>query len=37
MKKYNELIKEEIDKINDEKFLKFIYNLIQSFKRIWGY
>lgn len=26
-----------VDDINDEKLLKFIYSIISSFKRKWGY
>lgn len=33
---YRQKIKELIDNSNDERFLKFIYELIISFKKKWG-
>lgn len=35
-KYYQEKIVEMINKIRDPIFLKFIYNLLQSFKKKWG-
>lgn len=36
-KSYRMQIMERIDKIQDEKILKFICNIIDSFVRKWGY
>ena len=36
-KDYKIKIAKLVDDINDEKLLKFIYNIISSFKKKWGY
>ncbi len=35
--KYKKLITQLIADIDDDKFLKFIYNVINSFIKEWGY
>ena len=34
---YKEKVIEMIQKIESEKFMKFLYNMIVSFKEQWGY
>lgn len=34
---YKETLIETIENIESEKFLQFLYNLIESFKKTWGY
>lgn len=34
---YKKEIIEMIQKIGSEKFMKFLYNMIISFKKQWGY
>lgn len=37
MEQYRKEILEMVEKIQSEKFLKFLRNLIVSFKKEWGY
>lgn len=37
MMDYKRQLIEQIQAIESEKFLKFLYELVQSFKRNWGY
>ena len=34
---YRKMIIELVEKLESEKFLKFLYNVIISFKKQWGY
>lgn len=34
---YKEKILESLEEIDNNDFLKFIYSIIQSFKKKWGY
>lgn len=34
---YKKKVIETIQKIDSEKFMKFLYNMIVSFKEQWGY
>lgn len=34
---YKKEIIEMVEKLESEKFLKFLYNVIISFKKEWGY
>lgn len=37
MENYKANIIEAIENIESEQFLKFLYNLIESFRKTWGY
>lgn len=37
MEKYKKILIEQIQEIQSEKLLKFLCELVQSFKENWGY
>ncbi|MBD5479583.1 MAG: hypothetical protein HDR14_09870 [Lachnospiraceae bacterium] len=33
---YRKLIAEKVDRISNEKFMQFLYGLLEAFERKWG-